>query len=119
MAGGDRLSAFALPTVRLGRRARPFNPVASPRARPAAIDLLLNTLLFALIFIGGERLSVRSNGNGTGPGTGTGADMALGLALLAAGVLVGWVYWRRPARQPVPLFPLDLLRISVFALSMA
>ena len=104
-------------TLWLGRRALPFNPVASPRARPAAIDLLLNTLLFALIFIGGERLSVRSNG--TGPGTGTGADMALGLALLAAGVLVGWVYWRRQARQPVPLFPLDLLRIPVFALSMA
>ena len=111
------LGAF---TLWLGRRALPFNPTsatASQRPRPAALDLLLNTLMFALIFIGGERLSVRSNG--TGPGTGTGADMALGLALLAAGVLVGWVYWRRQARQPVPLFPLDLLRIPVFALSMA
>ena len=103
------LGAF---TLWLGRRALPFNPVASRGVRPAAIDLTLNTLMFALVFIGGERLSVR------GPG-GAGADMGLGLALLAAGALVGWVYLRRQARQPVPLFPLDLLRLPVFALSMA
>ncbi|WP_027995003.1 MFS transporter [Simplicispira psychrophila] len=103
------LGAF---TLWLGRRALPFNPVASRGARPAAIDLILNTLMFALIFIGGERLSVR------GPG-GAGTDTGLGLALLVAGVLVGWIYLRRQARQPVPLFPLDLLRLPVFALSMA
>ena len=103
------LGAF---TLWLGRRALPFNPVASRGAPPAALDLALNTLMFALIFIGGERLSVR------GPG-GAGADTGLGLALLAAGALVGWVYLRRQSRQPVPLFPLDLLRLPVFALSMA
>ena len=82
--------------------------------RPAALDLLLNTLMFALIFLGGERLSVRSSAATDSAN----ADMGVGLALLAAGALVGWVYLRRQARQPVPLFPLDLLRIPVFALSM-
>ncbi len=108
------LGAF---TLWLGRRALPFNPVnpaASQRSRPAGIDLLLNTLMFVLIFLGGERLSVRSSA-GTDSAN---ADMGVGLALLAAGALVGWVYLRRQARQPVPLFPLDLLRIPVFALSM-
>lgn len=103
------LGAF---TLWLGRRALPFNPVAGRGVRPAGIDLALNTLMFALIFIGGERLSVR------GPG-GAGADTGLGLALLGAGALVGAVYLRRQWRQPVPLFPLDLLRLPVFALSMA
>ena len=109
------LGAF---TLWLGRRALPFNPTsatASQRPRPAALDLLLNTLMFALIFLGGERLSVRSSAATDSAN----ADMGVGLALLAAGALVGWVYLRRQARQPVPLFPLDLLRIPVFALSMA
>ncbi len=109
------LGAF---TLWLGRCALPFNPVnvaASQRPRPALLDLLLNTLMFVLIFLGGERLSVRSSAAAHSAS----ADMALGLALLAAGALVGWVYLRRQARQPVPLFPLDLLRIPVFALSMA
>ncbi len=43
---------------------------------------------------------------------------ALGWALLAAGVAVGAVYLRRQWHLAAPLFPLDLLRIPVFALSM-
>ena len=38
--------------------------------------------------------------------------------MLVGGVLVGVVYLRRQLKQPVPLFPVDLLRIPVFALSM-
>jgi DHA2 family multidrug resistance protein-like MFS transporter len=33
-------------------------------------------------------------------------------------VAVGFVYLRRQRKQAVPLFPIDLLRIPVFALSM-
>ncbi|MGE4376549.1 MAG: MFS transporter, partial [Burkholderiaceae bacterium] len=46
-------------------------------------------------------------------------DAGLGWMLLAAGVLVGWVYLRRQRQLAAPLFPIDLLRIRVFALSMA
>ena len=44
--------------------------------------------------------------------------LAWAAALLLAGVAVGVVYLRRQLRQPAPLFPVDLLRIPVFALSM-
>jgi DHA2 family multidrug resistance protein-like MFS transporter len=41
------------------------------------------------------------------------------VALLAAGLAVGTFYVRRQRRQALPLLPVDLLRIRVFALSMA
>jgi DHA2 family multidrug resistance protein-like MFS transporter len=99
-------------TLWLGWRALPFNP---PRAvlqpRPAALDVVLNVLMFTLIFVGGERLgAATSNGRGVASPT--------AWALLAAGVAVGWVYLRRQLRLAAPLFPVDLLRIPVFALSM-
>lgn len=104
------LGAF---TLWLGRRALPFNPVtAQEGARLSLVDVILNVLMFSLIFIGGERLSVRG-------GLGTGAASPLAWALLAAGLVVGWVYLRRQRHLAVPLFPVDLLRIPVFALSMA
>lgn len=102
------LGAF---TVWLGRRALPHNPVAAPGGRHSWLDVVLNGLMFALIFVGAERLSVRS-----GVASGTASPLAWGL--LAAGVLVGVVYWRRQQRLAVPLLPVDLLRIPVFALSM-
>jgi DHA2 family multidrug resistance protein-like MFS transporter len=43
---------------------------------------------------------------------------AVAALLLAAAATVAWVYLRRQWRQPAPLFPIDLLRIPVFALSM-
>lgn len=102
------LGAF---TVWLGRRALPHNPVAAPGGRHSWLDVVLNGLMFALIFVGAERLSVRG-----GVASGTASPLAWGL--LAAGVLVGVVYWRRQQRLAVPLLPVDLLRIPVFALSM-
>ena len=102
------LGAF---TVWLGRRALPHNPVAAPGGRHSWLDVVLNGLMFALIFVGAERLSVRG-----GVASGTASPFAWGL--LAAGVLVGVVYWRRQQRLAVPLLPVDLLRIPVFALSM-
>ena len=102
---------LGLLAVALGRRALPANATAAaPGARIAPLDVLLNVLMFALVFLGADRLAVRA---------GAGAALPLdGLALLGAGLLVGVVHVRRQRARVAPLFPVDLLRIPVFALSM-
>lgn len=98
-------------TLWLGRRALPANAVAAHAGgRLSPLDVLLNILMFSLIFLGGEQLGVHAGG----------ADSALpsGWWLLGAGLLVGALYVRRQWRLPAPLLPVDLLRIPVFALSM-
>ena len=103
------LGAF---TLWLGRRALPFNPpVAQQRPRPATLDVALNILMFGLIFIGAERLGASS-------ASGQGLASPMAWAALLGGVLVGVVYLRRQWHLATPLFPVDLLRIPVFALSM-
>lgn len=102
---------LGLLTLWMGRRALPTNP---PRTEAAPqfslLDVLLNVLMFTLVFIGAEQLGVRGDAaRGASP---------LGWILLAAGVAVGAVYLRRQWHLAAPLFPLDLLRIPVFALSM-
>ncbi|WP_418515069.1 MFS transporter [Delftia sp. PS-11] len=98
-------------TLWLGRRALPFNPVSGAgRPRLALLDVLLNILMFSLIFLGGEQLGVRAGG--------ADASLPSGWWLLGAGLLVGAWYVRRQWRLPAPLLPVDLLRIPVFALSM-
>lgn len=95
----------------LGYRALPFNRAApAPGHRFSAFDVTLNVLMFGLIFVGADRLGVRD-------ATGQGAH-ADAWALLLAGLAVGFVYLRRQRTQTTPLFPVDLLRIPVFALSM-
>jgi DHA2 family multidrug resistance protein-like MFS transporter len=99
-------------TLWLGWRALPFNPPSAVvQPRPAALYGVLNVLMFTLIFVGGERLGAAASA-----GRGLGSPAAW--ALLVAGVVVGWVYLRRQWRLAAPLFPVDLLRIPVFALSM-
>lgn len=102
---------LGLLTLWMGRRALPVNP---PRTEAAPqfslIDVLLNVLMFTLVFVGADYLGVRSGAVHSAP--------VLGWALLAAGVAVGAVYMRRQWHLAAPLFPLDLLRIPVFALSM-
>ncbi|SEA83922.1 MFS transporter [Acidovorax soli] len=99
-------------TLWLGWRALPFNPPSAVvQPRPAALDVVLNVLMFTLIFVGGERL-------GAAHGAGRAGASSEAWGLLAAGVVVGWVYLRRQWRLAAPLFPVDLLRIPVFALSM-
>ena len=99
-------------TLWAGYRSLPGNPVASSGPPMRVLDVLLNVLMFTLIFLGSERLNLRSD-------SGAASDPLLAWALLAAGAAVGWFYLRRQWRQRVPLFPVDLLRIPVFALSMA
>lgn len=96
----------------LGAQSLPAN-VAAPVAagsRFSWLDVLLNILMFSLIFVGADRLGVRGEaGQGIHPSA---------WVLLLAGVAVGFIYLRRQYTLAVPLFPVDLLRIPVFALSM-
>lgn len=102
---------LGLLTLWMGRRALPTNP---PRTEAAPqfslLDVLLNVLMFTLVFIGAEQLGVR--------GEAARSASPLGWILLVAGVAVGALYLRRQWHLAAPLFPLDLLRIPVFALSM-
>lgn len=97
----------------LGFRALPHNPLGQPAGgRLLWFDVALNALMFSLLFLGADTL-------GTSVGTAaTSSAFASGVALLVGGVVVGVIYVRRQLAQPVPLFPVDLLRIPVFALSM-
>ena len=95
-----------------GRRSLPANVVKAQGARLSPLDLVLNVAMFSLVFLAADALGARS---------GDAADARLWLAagaLLAAGLVVGVFYLRRQRRLAVPLFPIDLLRIRVFALSM-
>ena len=92
----------------LGWRALPANTTAAG-TRIAPLDVVLNAAMFALVFIGADRLGVR-HGGGQVP-----LDAVL---MLLAGVAVGALYIGRQRTRVAPLFPVDLLRLPVFALSM-
>ena len=95
----------------LGAKALPTNVAKASGMRFSLLDVLLNVLMFSLVFVGADGLGVRDSGAGHG-------TPAMAWGLLGAGVLVGFFYIQRQRRQAVPLFPVDLLRIPVFALSM-
>ncbi len=101
-------------TLWMGRKYLPYNVVKSTAQRPAALDVVLNILMFTLVFLGGERLGMHGESATNSALNST----LLGAALLVSGLLVGWIYLRRQWHLPTPLFPIDLLRIPVFALSM-
>src|SRR5690606_6294226 len=95
----------------LGRRVLPGSrPAALSRERYSAVDVLLNVLMFSMVFIGAQGLGAGGVGRASSPW--------LSWGLLAGGVAVGFFYLRRQNRMIVPMFPVDLLRIPVFALSM-
>ncbi|MDB5845743.1 MAG: transporter [Polaromonas sp.] len=99
----------------LGRAVLPGNLAKASGARFSLLDVALNGLMFALVFMGIDGLGVRLE---PGAGGALGTPVWLAVSELAAGLVVGVVYVRRQLAEPVPLFPLDLLRIPVFALSM-
>lgn len=95
----------------LGWRVLPSNQTAaSSAARIAPLDVVLNILMFALIFVGVDRLGMAGGGDGPLPRD--------GMMLLITGVLVGVFYIQRQRKLIAPLFPVDLLRLPIFALSM-
>ena len=97
----------------LGYGALPHNATARPQGIGLSWpDVLMNMLMFGLVFLGADMLGRRVGAVPTAGG------LATGLALLVAGIAVGVVYLRRQWHLPVPLFPVDLLRIPVFRLSM-
>lgn len=102
---------LGLITLWLGRSALPLNPARTEAAPQfSLLDVALNVAMFTLLFVGADHLGVRSGAVHSAP--------LAGWAMLGAGVLVGAVYLRRQWHLAAPLFPLDLLRIPVFALSM-
>ena len=106
---------LGLLTLWMGRKALPTNPAARASSEPIApLDVLLNILMFTLLFLGGEQLGVRM-GQESAMGR---SLMPSGWWLLGAGVAVGYVYLRRQWHKTAPLFPVDLMRIPVFRLSM-
>ncbi|MDM0110981.1 MFS transporter [Variovorax sp. J22R133] len=98
-------------TLILGARALPHNVAKGAQERFSLVDVALNVAMFSLVFIGADGLGVRDGA------TGAGASPSAWI-MLAAGVGVGIFYIRRQRHQVAPLFPVDLLRIPVFALSM-
>ncbi len=117
LAGWPWLFAVNLPlgtaVLMLGLRALPRQVTAqSVSTRLSWLDVLLNAAMFSLIFMGADALGVRQNAS-------TQISWPLsGPLLLLAGAAVGIVYLRRQLQQTLPVFPIDLLRIRVFALSM-
>lgn len=96
----------------LGRRGLPANRVRSTYQPISAVDIAMNMAMFSLVFLGADALGARRGGV---PDT---RMLAVAGGLLLAGVVVGWFYLRRQWHQSAPLFPVDLLRIPVFGLSM-
>ena len=96
----------------LARRSLPHNVAPPAAVKIAPLDVVLNALMFGLVFLGADAL-------GTSVAGGAGMDRLVGpLAMLVAGLVSGVFYVRRQLRLTAPVFPLDLLRIPVFALSM-
>ena len=106
---------LGLLTLWLGRRALPHNPaqlLAAPHARLTPVDVALNFAMFSLVFLGAERIGVRHDAAGDA------GQASIGWAMLGLGLVLGTWYVLRQKKLTLPLLPLDLLRIPVFALSM-
>ncbi|MDO9402784.1 MAG: MFS transporter [Polaromonas sp.] len=97
----------------VGRKTLPDNSARAVGTRLSLVDVLLNGLMFGLIVIGVDGLGVRLEGP-----SGPASPLWVSAAILGAGVLVGIVHVRRQLSLAVPLLPVDLLRMPVFALSM-
>ena len=104
---------LGLAVLYLGWKALPDNAERAPAGlRLHPTDVVLNVLMFGLAVLGVDALGTRAGGTAPLLGRGAGVALLIGAAAAAA------IYLRRQRRQPVPLFPLDLVRIPVFALSM-
>jgi MFS transporter, DHA2 family, multidrug resistance protein len=96
----------------LGKRSLPFNTTRGHGEPLPLVDVALNILMFSLVFLAADTLGARAGA------TPSAATWLLAVAMLAGGLLVGTAYMLRQRGRELPLFPIDLLRIPVFALSM-
>ncbi len=101
---------LGIAVVLLARRSLPHSP-RREGGPLRLVDTALNILMFSLVFLGADAIGARA-------GRDTAFSLPAAFGLLAAGIAVGVFYVRRQMREAVPLLPLDLLRIRVFALSM-
>lgn len=99
----------------LGRSALPHNLSRADSHGISWLDVGLNILMFTLVVLGLDGLGVRHEGPGDG---GQAVPVWLAATELMLGIAIGIFYVRRQLKQPLPLFPVDLLKIPVFALSM-
>ena len=79
---------------------------ARTRAPYDGLSAILSVLSFGLLFVGLDLLGQ--------PG-----PKATGLALVGVALAIGFFFIRRQLRLPLPLLPVDLLRIPLFGLSIA
>lgn len=93
----------------VGSYALPSTPKLSEKTHISVWDVLLNSSLFVLLFLGADMFRAALSGSGS---------LVTGFALLIACTIVGTVHVRRQSRQTRPLLPTDLLRIPVFRLSL-
>jgi DHA2 family multidrug resistance protein-like MFS transporter len=96
--------------IYLGRRALPANRVRSDTPF-SALDVVLNMAMFSLVFLAADALGARRD-NAPDP-----RMLTVAAGLFLASFVVGGIYLRRQWTQTAPMFPVDLLRIPVFALS--
>jgi DHA2 family multidrug resistance protein-like MFS transporter len=99
--------------ISIGWRALPYAPKPpAERHRLAVQDVLLNVLTFGLVFLGAQSLAGALS-HDVQP-----SSLAIPVGLLVTGLVFGTFYVRRQRGLPMPLFPVDLLRIPLFRLSM-
>ncbi len=104
---------LAVLLVSLGWRALPYTPKPTAERHPLAwFDVLLNVLTFGLVFLGAQSLAGALSHDAQP------VDFVAPAAMLAAGLAFAVLYLRRQRGLPMPLFPIDLLRIPLFRLSM-
>lgn len=111
------LFAFNIPAslllLILGRRTLPSNQPVKHQSAPSITDIALNAALFILLFLAADSFgrSIQDSGN-------QGQVVAKGSVLLVAGTIVAIVHFRRQNGKASSLFPIDLLKIPMFRLSM-
>jgi MFS transporter, DHA2 family, multidrug resistance protein len=97
----------------LGWRVLPGNVTRAPGGEPFSVrDVVLNAVMFGAVMLGTQSL-----GNSAGS-TGLGGSVLGSLLLIGIGIAVGFVYLTGQLKLVLPLFPVDLLRIPIFRLSM-